>query len=158
METAKSNAGSAPKPRKPRTIRARAKDREGSAVDSKTFASKKIVQFETAEDNLHFSGIKDIDPKDLAKHLADVVLIDVRQPEEFTGELGHIPGAQLLPLGQIEEQVQQLPKNKTVVFICRSGGRSARAAAVAHEQGFQEIFNLKGGMILWNELHLPTEV
>ena len=52
----------------------------------------------------------------------------------------------------------EIPKDKTVVFVCRSGGRSARATAHALEHGYTNVYNLKGGMILWNELHLETEV
>ena len=116
-----------------------------------------LIQFENAEENLHYEGIHDVDPRDLAKQMKNVHLVDVREPDEYKGELGHIPGAELHPLGNIDEWCPSLPKNKTIVFVCRSGGRSARAAAFASEHGFKNIFNLKGGMLLWNELHLPTE-
>ncbi len=116
-----------------------------------------FVQFETKEDNLHYEGVSDIDPRELAKKKDQVVLIDVRQPEEFTGDLGHIPGAKLIALDTLPDRLDEVPKDKTVVFVCRSGGRSARATAYALESGMQNVYNLKGGMILWNELHLPTE-
>lgn len=116
-----------------------------------------FIQFETAEDNLHHHGVKDIDPHELDKKRSQVCLIDVRQPEEFTGELGHIPGSQLIVLDTLSEHMNEIPKNKTVVFVCRSGGRSARATAFATGHGYQSVYNLKGGMLLWNELHLKTE-
>jgi rhodanese-related sulfurtransferase len=115
------------------------------------------VQFETREDNLHYQGVMDVDPRELAKKKDQVVLIDVRQPEEFQGDLGHIPGAKLITLDTLSEHLDEIPKDRTVVFVCRSGGRSARATAYALEQGLQDVYNLKGGMILWNELHLQTE-
>ena len=115
------------------------------------------IQFENAEENLHYEGIHDVDPRDLARQTQNVCLVDVREPDEYKGELGHIPGALLKPLGNIEDWCSELPKDKTIVFVCRSGGRSARAASYASGQGFKHIFNLKGGMLLWNELHLPTE-
>ena len=158
MEAAKTPEKAPAKPRKSRSIRAKSKGLEGTAVDSSQFQTKKVVAFDSAEENLHYPGLQDVDPRDVNTRRADVVLIDVRQPEEYTGELGHIPGSQLLPLGQIEEQLNTLPKDKTIVFVCRSGGRSARAGAYALEHGYTHLYNMKGGMLLWNELHLPTEV
>lgn len=120
-------------------------------------STPQFVQFETAEESLHYDGVLDIDPRELAKKKDQVVLIDVRQPEEYHGDLGHIPGAMLIALDVLEDEMGNLPKNKTIVFVCRSGSRSARAAAYAVEQGLKSVYNLKGGMILWNELHLQTE-
>lgn len=116
-----------------------------------------MMEFESREENLHHHGVIDIDPKELARKKDQVCLIDVRQPEEFTGELGHIPGARLMVLDTLGERIQELPKDQTIVFVCRSGGRSARAASMALAAGLTNVYNLKGGMLLWNELHLPTE-
>ncbi len=116
-----------------------------------------ILNFETREQNLHHEGVFDIDPKELLKNKDNVCMIDVRQPDEFTGELGHIPGSKLIVLDTLEDHIQELPKDKPIVFICRSGGRSARATAWAMAHGFKNVYNLKGGMLLWNEMHLPTE-
>lgn len=120
--------------------------------------TNKSVVFESKENNLHFEGVLDIDPRELAKKMNDVYIIDVRQPEEFTGELGHIPGAHLMVLDTVPARLFEIPKDKTVVFVCRSGGRSARATAVALDNGIKDVYNLKGGMLLWNDLHLPTEI
>lgn len=113
--------------------------------------------FTTAEENLHYTGVLDIDPKELLQKQQQMCLIDVRQPNEFTGELGHIPGSKLIVLDELPEKVTSLTKEKPIVLICRSGARSARAAAFLKENGFQHVYNLKGGMLLWNELHHPTE-
>jgi rhodanese-related sulfurtransferase len=118
---------------------------------------KRQVEFESKKINSDFSTIHDIVAEELDKKRSDVRLIDVRQPEEFTGELGHIPGATLIPLATLPENLNQLSKDETVVFICRSGGRSARAAAFAQANGYDHVYNLKGGMIRWNELLLPTQ-
>ena len=77
---------------------------------------------------------------------------------QFHGDLGHIPNAKLIVLNTIPNKLSEIPKDKTVVFVCRSGGRSARATAHALEHGYTDVYNLKGGMILWNELHLETEM
>lgn len=116
-----------------------------------------MLTFDSKEENLHYPGVIDIDPKELVKKMSAVVLIDVRQPEEFCGELGHIPNAKLVVLDSLDTNLSKIPKDKTVVFVCRSGGRSARATAFAIQNGYSTVFNLKGGMLLWNDLHLPTE-
>ena len=117
-----------------------------------------FIQFESSEENLHYDGVLDIEPQELAKKKDLVALIDVRQLEEFQGDLGHIPGSKLIALDTLAERLAEIPRDKTVVFVCRSGSRSARAAALALENGISNVFNLKGGMILWNELHLQTEL
>jgi hydroxyacylglutathione hydrolase len=117
-----------------------------------------FVEFESKEQNLHYPEVMDIEPMELVDKKDQVFLVDVRQPDEFTSDLGHIPGATLIVLDTLSEHFAEIPKDKTVVFVCRSGGRSARATAMAKEAGFTHVYNLKGGMILWNELHFETEV
>jgi rhodanese-related sulfurtransferase len=95
-------------------------------------------------------GIISIDAKQLEEQLAAAsapVLIDVRQPSEY--EDAHIQGAKLIPLGELPERLAEIPKDKPVVVYCRSGARSARAAAFLREKGFTNIENLSGGMISW---------
>ena len=115
------------------------------------------IEFESKKTNPDITSVQDVVAEELDKKRSEVVLIDVRQPDEFTGELSHIPGATLIPLGTLPEKLSQLSKDKTIVFVCRSGGRSARAAALASENGFTSVYNLKGGMLRWNELHLPVQ-
>ena len=115
------------------------------------------VDFESREENLHFEGVFDIEPRELHEKLNQVVLVDVRQAEEYQGDLGHIPNSILIALDELPERIDQLPRNQTIVFVCRSGTRSARAASFAKEMGIDDVYNLKGGMILWNELKYATE-
>lgn len=75
-------------------------------------------------------------------------VLDVREPQEF--EMGHIEGATLIPLGSLPEHLAEVPKDKPVVVVCRSGNRSGRAAAFLKEQGFTNIENLTGGMMAWS--------
>lgn len=118
--------------------------------------------FENIEENLHYSGVQDLDPREVKKQLSlgrfPIQLIDVRQPDEFVGELGHIPSAKLIVLDEMSERLAEISKDQPTIFVCRSGGRSAKAAAIAREHGYHNTFNLKGGMLLWNELHFPTEI
>jgi rhodanese-related sulfurtransferase/rubrerythrin len=78
------------------------------------------------------------------------VLIDVRQPAEY--ERDHIPGARLMPLPEVVQAVDTLPRDRAVVFYCHSGGRSMAAAAMAEETFEDEspIYNLTGGMLAWD--------
>jgi rhodanese-related sulfurtransferase len=106
---------------------------------------------------LNIHGAPEITPQHLQDIRGQVELIDVRRPDEFTGELGHIDGARLVTLEtELEGQLPQWDKSKTYVFVCRSGQRSSRATNQALELGFKEAFNLKGGMLLWNTLQLPV--
>jgi sulfur dioxygenase len=87
------------------------------------------------------------------------IIIDVREPEEYHGELGHLPRARLLPLGQLPRRLGELGglERQPVVTVCRSGGRSATAAAILTVAGFHDVRSLQGGMRYWNELALPVE-
>ncbi len=94
-------------------------------------------------------------PDDLRAYMAkrqekNYVLIDVRQPMEY--ELEHIPGALLLPLGDLERRLFELPADRDLVFYCRSGGRSAAAATLAVDAEVTEksVAHLEGGMLGWD--------
>lgn len=117
----------------------------------------KSVEFESKKANPEMPTVLDIVAEELNKKKSEVQLIDVRRPDEFNGELSHIPGAKLIVLDTLPQQISQLSKDTPIVFVCRSGGRSARAAAFAQQNGFSEVYNLKGGMLRWNELQLETE-
>lgn len=77
-----------------------------------------------------------------------ITLIDVRSAEEF--EEGHVPGARLLPLDQIEARADEVPRDVEVYLICRSGGRSARALGILAQRGHHCI-NVAGGTLGWIE-------
>jgi hydroxyacylglutathione hydrolase len=96
-------------------------------------------------------GVPEINPPEVLKTQSTTVLIDVRRPDEWTGELGHIDGAQMVTLEtDLDAFLPKLPKDKTYVFICRSGGRSGVATQKAQSLGFQSVYNMKGGMLAWN--------
>ncbi len=119
--------------------------------------SKTSTQFATAQPNPDIPSIQDIHAEELSQKMDQVHLIDVRRPDEFVGDQGHIPGARLIVLDTLPEHLGTLPQNEVIVFICRSGGRSARATAFASANGLTKVYNLKGGMLRWNALQLPTE-
>ena len=78
--------------------------------------------------------------------LDDPFLLDVREPDEF--DAGHAPGAVLRPLGTVPDALAELPAGRTVLVICRSGARSARATQFLRAQGVEAV-NLEGGMQAW---------
>ena len=120
-------------------------------------AKAKEVKFRSKTANPDLNTVEDIDPTELWEKREQVLIVDVRRPDEYTGELGHVPGAQLMVLDTLPERLPELPRDKTVVFVCRSGGRSGRATAFAKEEGFVEVYNMRGGMLLWNQLQLQVE-
>ena len=104
---------------------------------------------------LTFAGIWEMQPDWLEEHRSAVQILDVRETEEFSGPLGHVPGAKLIPLGELKARVEELDKARPVVAICRAGGRSAQAITILSEAGFDRIANLAGGMLRWRaEGHL----
>ena len=104
-----------------------------------------------------FAGVLEVDAEWLGEHLADVQVVDVREVDEWNGELGRIPGARHVPLGQLRARLGELPRDRPVVAVCRSGGRSAEASLILEQAGFSRAANLSGGMIRWHALGLPTE-
>lgn len=106
-----------------------------------------------------WDGVAQVTPEELNKHLGKVMIVDVRTPEEFRGEYGHIPGAQLVTLGpELEKFLRDHPhKDREVVFVCRSGGRSFQATLLAIQLGWKKATNLIGGMIGWTARGLPVE-
>jgi rhodanese-related sulfurtransferase len=101
-------------------------------------------------------GVPEITCQDLA-HASGIAIIDVRRPDEFTGELGHVKDAKLSTLEtSFGQDINAWPRDATYVFVCRSGARSARATAYAQSLGFKDVYNLEGGMIAWNAENLPT--
>jgi rhodanese-related sulfurtransferase len=85
------------------------------------------------------------------------VVIDVCEPDEFAR--GHVIGAKNLPLGQLEDKLAQVVKNKStqVIMVCQVGARSARAAATARKLGFENVQSLSGGLRAWTAASMPTE-
>ena len=82
-----------------------------------------------------------------------VVLLDVRTDAEFDGSLGHIPGAILVPLAELETRMSELQgfKESEIIVICRSGNRSGQATRFLKNKGF-DAYNMSGGMLTWNKM------
>jgi len=96
--------------------------------------------------------VKSITPSELKSRLdagEDLHLVDVR--EAFEKEIADIGGA-LIPKGEVLSKVDQIPRDKTVVVYCRSGGRSAAVIdALQSVHGFTNLVNLAGGVLRWSD-------
>ena len=85
------------------------------------------------------------------------LLLDVREPDEYSDDLGHIPGSILIPLKEVPARAGEIEHHKdgNIIVVCRAGVRSTTAAAILTGLGFERVSNLKGGMLDWNEQQLP---
>ncbi len=103
-----------------------------------------------------FAGIWEMDPQWLEEHPQAVTVLDVRESDEFDGPLGHIDGAILIPLGTLAARVDEVPRERPVVTVCRAGGRSAQATVILRRAGLTRVANLAGGMLRWRAQALPV--
>src|SRR5208282_121144 len=87
------------------------------------------------------------------------LILDVREEDEYRGELGHIYGSRLIPLKTLPQRACELEdlKNREIVVVCRAGVRSSTGAAILTALGFDQVSNLRGGMLEWNEAGLPVD-
>jgi rhodanese-related sulfurtransferase len=85
------------------------------------------------------------------------VVVDVSETEEFAQ--GHIGGSKNVPLGQLEQRLQEAVKNKSVplILVCASGARAQRAVGTAKKLGYEKAQALAGGLKGWKEANLPVE-
>ena len=77
----------------------------------------------------------------------EAILIDVRTPVEYYN--GHIPGVENIPLDELGRRISEVPKDKKVVLICRTGSRSAEGTKLLRSKGMTNVFNSIGGMSTW---------
>ena len=108
------------------------------------------------------AGFSWVDPEALVARFHEEprpVIVDVREPDEFAGELGRLPDARNIPLsGFLKEITQLVPlKDREMVLVCRTQMRSAKAAAALDRAGFRNVGVLRGGMVEWRRRRLPTE-
>ena len=107
-------------------------------------------------------GIPEISCEDVLAHMPQVAakkvrVIDVRRPDEFNAEYGHIEGAELITLGSdLTTFLEKGNRNDEIIFVCRSGGRSGSATTESIKLGYKLTMNMVGGMIRWNENKQPV--
>jgi adenylyltransferase/sulfurtransferase len=102
-------------------------------------------------------AVREIQPAQLAQRLEQgekLEIIDVREPYEW--EIGHIPGARLVPLDRIAEEIPRLDKRRETILYCKVGARSAYAAQQLARAGVADVRNLAGGILRWIDDVDPT--
>jgi rhodanese-related sulfurtransferase len=104
------------------------------------------------------STVKEIGATEFAQWVQEAShamrVIDVRQIEEIAQ--GTVPKAEALPLHTLPARVQDLSKDEKLVVVCRSGARSAQACMFLQQQGFSNVYNLRGGMMGWVQSGFPA--
>ena len=102
-----------------------------------------------------------IDVSELQQRIASgdaIVLVDVRQPEEYTSPPGHLPGAINVPLGDLSGWTADLAaRRQAIVLVCKTDRRSARAAAALLDAGLRDVAVLRGGTDGWHQQGLSLE-
>lgn len=110
------------------------------------------------------SPIREITAEEASRRLAEYCIIDVREPSEYSGELGHIAGSRLLPLGELDARLGSGATlaelvadhaDRPLLMVCRSGGRSGKACERLAKAGIGGAINMLGGMLEWNRVGLP---
>ncbi len=99
-----------------------------------------------------------IDVKQLRDRLAakpTPFLLDVREPWEYRE--GHVPGAQLIPLAELEQRANEVPRDRPILAICHSGQRSLAAAGFLMHLGYTSVSNIDGGTAAWIERGYPVD-
>jgi sulfur dioxygenase len=96
--------------------------------------------------------LQEFDPNTVSS-LGHYRVVDVRQPEEFYGQLGHIEGAESVPLATVSARATLGVKEEPILVVCHAGGRATSAGELLLEMGFKEVANLTGGMVAWSEIH-----
>jgi len=109
------------------------------------------------------SLIQEVEVTELAelKESGEAVrVIDIRQPAELNA--GIIPGAEALPMHLIPLRMNEFKHDEKLIMVCRSGARSAQACMFLQQQGYEKVYNLRGGMIAWSgsglEIGMPQAV
>jgi len=110
-----------------------------------------------AQDSAAFANLTPVQADSLLAADSTVVILDVRTPEEFHSDSGHLRAALLIPVHQLEDRIAELDpyRGKRILAYCHSGVRSAKAAAMLARHGF-DVLNMIGGIVRWNEDRLPV--
>jgi rhodanese-related sulfurtransferase len=117
-------------------------------------ASARLVVRHIPPGSLGAMEVPEIEVAELVRLRADgAPLIDVREPDEYTA--AHVPGATLIPLATVPDELAQVPTDGTVYVICAKGSRSMRAAEFYRAQGIEAV-NVAGGTIAWVEAGQPV--
>lgn len=97
-------------------------------------------------------GVPEVSVEWVRVNRSAIRVVDVREPDEAVGELGAIENSDLVPLGNLSQQVEAWAREEPLVVVCRSGGRSGKAARQLEELGFHRVASMAGGMVRWRAI------
>ena len=104
------------------------------------------------------AGIPAVDPlyADLRRRdpVRPALVVDVREPHEFAA--ARIEGSLLVPMSQIGQRLDDIPRDRPLLVLCQVGGRSARVTGFLRQQGFEDVGNVAGGIDAWQRMGLPV--
>lgn len=103
-----------------------------------------------------YSGILEVCPEWVAAHLNQLALLDVRSAAEQAEEPVHITGIIGIPLHQLRDRLKDIPQDRPVMTLCRSGRRSAMAFNILRDKGWEQVANVQGGLLRWHAEGLPS--
>jgi len=101
-------------------------------------------------------NVPEVSPAWTEQNQDDIRLIDIREEDELVGKLGHIPEVEHIPMGELADRAADWSRDQNIVLLCRSGGRSGRAANQFRKLGFTRVASMAGGMIRWNNEDRPS--
>ncbi len=124
-----------------------------SAIDDDSLKFPSLAQL---------NEVRQLAPAEVYQRIASAappLILDVRENDEYNGELGHIAGSVLVPLKELSARAQEFAGSRSaeVIAICRAGVRSTTAAAILTGLGFEHVYNMRGGMLDWVDAGLPVE-
>jgi rhodanese-related sulfurtransferase len=104
-----------------------------------------------------FAGVWEIGAEWVFKHRAQVHVIDVRERDEVKASpMPSLPEATVLPLSELRQHIDDVPRDKPIVLLCPAGARSAIAATILEKAGVAQVASLRGGILEWMALGLPS--
>lgn len=117
-----------------------------AVVSDSVVAESVVLELGPTVDVATTAAVKDRD---------DVILIDVR--EEWEYDEGHIPGITLIPMNEIPNRLSEIPTDKEVIVTCRSGNRSGQITDYLRKNGFDNVHNMQGGILAWQQAGYEVE-
>lgn len=121
------------------------------AVESAAEAADAVA----ATDALNLPDVVDAQTVASIQQREDVLVLDVREQWEY--DEGHIPNVTFIPMNDVPARLSEIPTDKTVIVSCRSGNRSGQVVEYLRQQGYDNVHNMQGGILAWQQAGLPVE-
>lgn len=121
----------------------------GGQTGTSTVATSPTASLEDLPQEVDVQTVHDLQGRD------DVVVLDVREQYEYDEK--HIPNVTLIPMSEIQNRIDEVPKDKEVFVTCRSGNRSEQVTQFLSQNGYDNVHNMQGGIIAWEEAGFPVE-